>query len=286
MPRNAITGAAYRGVNVLTLTLSPLAFASGDPRWATYKQAAERGWQVRKGSRGTTAYFFKRLEVASNSRDDAADEETAVRRIPLLRAFTLFHASQIDGVPDDTPPTLEEAPWRAPEAVEIVVANSGIAIREGGDRAFYSPHGDFVQMPVRSSFRSAEAWASVIVHEISHASSAPSRLNRDIRNRFGSDGYAREELVAELAQMMACGELGVADCEFTNGVSYLSSWIAALRTDRKEIFRAAAEAQRVADWLLNFHPDYAAKHKPGTNASLEDDAPSSAPAPSEFAEAA
>jgi len=86
--------------------------------------------------------------------------------------------------------------------------------------------------------------------------------------------------------MMACGELGIADCEFTNGVAYLSSWIAALRTDRKEIFRAAAEAQRVADWLLNFHPDYAVRHKPGTNASLEDEAPSSAPAQSEFAEAA
>ena len=86
--------------------------------------------------------------------------------------------------------------------------------------------------------------------------------------------------------MMACGELAIADCEFTNGVAYLSSWISALRSDRKEIFRAAAEAQRVADWLLNFHPDYAVRHKTGTAASLEDEAPSSAPAPSGFAEAA
>ena len=95
MPRNAVTGQRYRGINVLTLGMSALAFESGDPRWATYKQAEDRGWQVRKGERGTTGYFFKRLELRGDSRPE--DDEDAVKRIPLLRAFGLFHASQIDG---------------------------------------------------------------------------------------------------------------------------------------------------------------------------------------------
>src|SRR6202140_215622 len=118
MPRNAATGHRYRGINVLTLGMSILAFASGDPRWATYKQAEERGWQVRKGERGTTGYFFKKLELRDDRTDGSGPEdgEDNVRRIPLLRAFPLFHASQIDGIPDYVPPTIEEAPWRAPEA--------------------------------------------------------------------------------------------------------------------------------------------------------------------------
>src|SRR6202050_3904381 len=129
MPRNAATGQRYRGINVLTLGMSVLAFSSGDPRWATYKQAEDRGWQVRKGERGTTGYFFKKLELRDDRSDGAEDGEDYVRSIPLLRAFTLFHASQIDGIPDFIPPTIEEAPWRAPEAAEIIRANSGAVIR-------------------------------------------------------------------------------------------------------------------------------------------------------------
>src|ERR1700678_4361685 len=121
MPRKAVTGQRYRGIHVRTRGMSVLEFSSGDPRWATYKQAEDRGWQVRKGERGTTGYFFKRLELRDDAKSD--ESEDAVRRIPLLRSFTLFNASQIDGIPDFVPPTIEEAPWRAPEAAEIIVAN-------------------------------------------------------------------------------------------------------------------------------------------------------------------
>jgi len=194
MPRNAATGQRYRGINVLTLGMSGLAFSSGDPRWATYRQAAERGWQVRRGEHGTTGYFFKRMEVRDESRPD--DDEDAVRRIPLLRAFTLFHASQIDGIPPYVPPTIAEAPWRAPEAAEIILANSGAVVRIGGERAFYSPATDHIQMPPQSAFATPEGFCGVLIHEMSHWTGAESRLNRDLRNRFGSHDYAREELRA------------------------------------------------------------------------------------------
>ncbi len=254
MPRNAITGARYRGINVITLGMSLLAFSSGDPRWATYKQAADRGWQVKKGERGTTAYFFKRLEV--RDRKAGNDDEDATKRIPLLRSFTLFHASQIDGIPDFVPPTIEEAPWRAPDSIDTIITNSGAVVRIGGDRAFYSPATDHIQMPPPAAFHSASGWSSTIVHEMSHWSGGEKRLNRELRNCFGSHDYAREELRAEISQAIVCAELNV-ECDFANSAAYLASWLERLRSDRKEIFRAAADAQRIADYLLAFHPDWA-----------------------------
>src|SRR5271163_4221838 len=166
MPRNAATGHRYRGINVLTLGMSALAFSSGDPRWATYKQAEDRGWQVRKGERGTTGYFFKKLELRDDTKPEG--DEDAVRRIPLLRAFTLFHASQIDGIPDCVPPTIEEAPWRAPEAAEIIITNSGAVIRYGGERAFYSPSTDHIQMTPRVAFDTVEKFCGILLHESCH----------------------------------------------------------------------------------------------------------------------
>ena len=260
MPRNATTGVRYRGVNVLTLGMSSLAFRSGDPRWATYRQAQERGWQVRKGERATTAYFYKRLEVRDGT--DAADGGDAVRRIPMLRSFSLFHSSQIEGVPDYVPPTVTEAPWRAPEATGIIVANSGAVVRVGGDRAFYSPVTDHIQMPPMAAFHSATGWSNTIVHELAHWSGGESRLNRDLRNRFGSHDYAREELRAEISSAMVGAELGLPDQDLPNTAAYVADWIARLRSDRKEVFRAAAEAQRIADYLLAFHPAYAEHNDP------------------------
>src|SRR6202790_890121 len=272
MPRNAATGHRYRGINVLTLGMSALAFSSGDPRWATYKQSEDPGWQVRKGERGTTGFFFKRLELRDDTKPD--DDEDSVRRIPLLRAFTLFHASQIEGVPDYVPPTIEEAPWRAPEAAEIILANSGAIVRYGGERAFYSPATDHLQMPPRRGFAAAEGFCGTLIHELGHWSGAESRLNRDLRNRFGSHDYAREELRAEIGRVMTCTELGIAvsDSDFSNNAAYIASWLERLRSDRKEIFRAAADAQRIADYLLAFHPDYAnSQAGPPESAPLADD---------------
>ncbi len=270
MPRNAATGHRYRGINVLTLGMSSLAFGSGDPRWATYKQAEDRGWQVRKGERGTTGYFFKRLELRDDTKPDG--DEDSVRRIPLLRAFSLFHATQIEGIPDYVPPTIVEAPWRAPEAAEIILANSRAIVRFGGEKAFYSPGTDHIQMPPPSAFATAQGYCGTLIHELGHWTGAEARLNRDLRNRFGSHDYAREELRAEIGQMMVCGELGIADCDFSNNAAYVASWLERLRSDRKEIFRAAADAQRIADYLLAFHPDYAnSEAEPPENGPLIDD---------------
>ena len=272
MPQNAVTRDRYRGINTVILGMSPMAFTSGDPRWATYKQAAERGWQVRKGSRGTTAFFYKRIEIGDQDGDGDGDR----RMIPVLRAFTLFHASQIEGIPSYVAPGNDQAPWREPEAAQIIARNSSAEIRIGGERAFYSPHTDHIQLPPPVAFRSPAAFASVQLHELAHWSGLGTRLDRNLSGRFGSHDYAREELRAELAQVMICSELGIDDCDFTNGAAYVAHWVARLKDDRREIFRAAADAQRIADYLLAFHPDYASRH----NASVPEERSAEAPAES------
>lgn len=253
-PINAVTGRRYHGINVLLLGMSQLSFASGDPRFCSYKQAKDRGWQVRAGERGTTVYFYKSLRV--EDRDAPADGEEHTRNIPLLRSFTVFNGSQIDGIPAFTPPTIEEAPWRRFDAADIIMRNSGAVIRIGGDRAFYRPATDSIHLPPKNAFRSPEGLASVAIHELAHWSAAPGRLNRDLTGEFGSAKYALEELIADITSCLVDTELGL-PTDIENHASYISFWLARLKSDKREIFRAAAAAQKAADYCLAFHPDFA-----------------------------
>lgn len=254
-PMNAASGRRYRGINTLLLGMAPQGFMDGDPRWCTYQQAQERGWQVRKGERGTGIVFFKPIQVGSRDEtaDDGGDAET--KTIPMVRAYTVFHASQMDGIPEWRPPTIEDAPWRAPEAVRTVLDASGVPIITGGDRAFYAPSRDTICMPPEAAFRTAEGWAATALHELGHATGHPSRLDRNLAGRFGTKAYAMEELRAEIASAMVCAELGVPS-ELEQHASYVDSWLEVLRNDKREIFRAAADAQRAADWVLDRHPAY------------------------------
>ena len=200
-------------------------------------------------------FFFKRMGV--EDRTAAADATARSRTIPMLRAYTVFNGSQIDGIPAYVPPDARETPWRRPEAAELILANSKAVIRFGGDKAFYSPTLDFIQLPEPASFASPQAYAATALHEAGHWSGGISRLDRDLTGRFGSAAYAQEELRAELASVFIGGTLGL-PCDIPNHASYIASWVRALKEDKREIFRAAADAQRIADYLLAFHPDYAA----------------------------
>ncbi len=277
MPCNAVSGRAYRGINAVLLAMTQYAHGSDDPRWITYKQASERGWQVRAGERGTPVVFFKRLDV--HEQPEGGEGEATVRRVPLLRGFTAFHASQVDGIGPYQPPTPDEAPWRKPDAPELIVARSGVRVRTGGNQAFYSPTLDLIGIPVASAFRTPEGYAATLLHELGHASAAPSRLGRDLTGRFGSRAYAFEELVADLTSCFVGTVLGL-PCDVENHASYLQSWLEILREDKRAVFRAAAAAQKAADWMLSLHPDYAAQVNISVPASEDagDDAPALAEA--------
>ena len=269
MPINATTGRPYHGINVLVLAMSNFAFGGGDPRFCSYKQAADRGWQVRKGERGTQIFFFKRMEVEDRNAPPEAEDRT--KRIPMLRAYTVFNGAQIDGIPPWTAPDVVAEPWRKPEAAELILTNSKAVVRTGGERAFYSPSLDFIQMPNAGSFNSPQDWGSTALHELGHWSSHVDRLNRDIKNRFGSERYAQEELRAELASVFIGATLGL-PCDIPNHADYLAEWVSVLKGDKREIFRAASEAQKIADYLLAFHPDYAHAAQMGDRADEEDGA--------------
>jgi antirestriction protein ArdC len=251
-PFNPVTGKRYHGINVLILGMDMRAFQSGDPRWMTYQQAHEKRWQVRQGEKSTTIFFTKPYEVED---DDAEDGKKTIR---VLKHYAVFHASQIDGIPAYKAPGIEEAPWTRPEAAEIILKNSGAVIRFGGDRAFYSPATDHIQLPPEHAFRGPPEFAATALHELGHWSGHGSRLNRDTQHRFGSAGYAMEELRAELASAFIASELGI-PTDIPQHASYIANWIKPLKEDKREIFRAAADAQKIVDMVLGFHPDFAAQ---------------------------
>jgi antirestriction protein ArdC len=254
LPINAITARPYRGINLVMLAMASLADSAGDPRWCTYKQAATRGWQVRRGEKGTTCFFYKPLLV-ERQESDAPQDDGRIRTIPLLRAFTVFHASQIDGIPPLLASEPEKPLLQRIDAVETILRNSKVEIRIGGNRAFYCPSTDHIQLPPDHQFDSAESRAAVAMHELGHASGAAHRLNRDLTGKFGDESYAREELRVELGSCFVGATLGI-PTDIPNHASYLASWIKVLNSDRREIFRAAADAQRIADYCLGLHPDY------------------------------
>ena len=182
-PMNPVTGRTYRGINALALAMSPRVFG-GDPRWMSHRQAAARGWQVRKHEKGAIVFFYKKLEIRSDEEDR--------RTIPLLRAYVVFHASQLDGIPELGEP---EAPKPVAERIvdaDLIVKGSGVRVAIGGDRAFYAPSTDHIQMPPDGAFAGPPDWAATILHELAHASGAKHRLNRDLTGRFGNTAYARK----------------------------------------------------------------------------------------------
>ena len=251
-PFNPVTGKRYHGINVLILGMDMRAFQSGDPRWMTYQQSQEKEWQVRKGEKATTIFFTKPYEV------EDADADDGRKVIKFLKHYAVFHASQIEGVPPYKSPTVEEAPWTRPEAADIILKNSGAVVRVGGDRAFYSPATDHIQLPPEHAFRGPPDFAATALHELAHWTGHPSRLDRDMKTRYGSAAYAMEELRAELASSFVASELGIST-DIPQHASYIASWLDPLKGDKREIFRAAADAQRIADMELGFHPDYAAQ---------------------------
>jgi len=242
LPVNAVTGRPYHGINTLLL------WGEGDPRWCTYKQAQEQGWQVREGKTGTQICFYKPVEVADKEKINPDTGEPEKRTIPMLRAYTVFNAQQIEGIPPLDREALRPPGWDPHAAAEGVIARSGADIRHGGNAAFYVPKEDTIHLPELAQFPSAGDYYGTALHELGHWTGHESRLDRRF-GRFGDETYAKEELRAEIASAMLSAELGVPHDPETHA-SYVGSWIETLRNDKREIFRAAADAQKIADFLM------------------------------------
>lgn len=255
MPVNANTGKPYHGVNVLTLWATAQKHGYSSGKWATYKQWAELGGQVRKGEKSTQIVFWRFIDRASaeSAEAEAEGEESKSRKIPMARAYCVFNADQVDGLASSEAedPASEEARIQHAEAF---FAAAGIDVRPGGDRAYYSPASDTVHMPAFSAFSSPLAYYSVLAHEATHWTGAPSRLNRDLRGRFGSESYAMEELVAELGAAFLCAELGLPTDARADHAPYIAGWLKVLREDKRAIFTAATAATAATNWLRQAAP--------------------------------
>ncbi|WP_169250379.1 zincin-like metallopeptidase domain-containing protein [Candidatus Competibacter phosphatis] len=262
-PVNAATGNAYRGINVLLLGGDPR--LADDPRWCGYQQAQARGWHVQAGARGTPIYFFKRIEVADGSEADEelrvdADDSSLRRTIPLLCRHTVFHASQIEGIPSleavyGSMAGLLDHVWDTEERLERLLRGSGARFVHAGTRAYYDPLEDTITLPPRARFRDAAAFFGVAFHELGHWTGHATRLNRPLTGQRDSPAYAREELRAELASAFLGAELGIAH-DLEPHAAYLDGYLELLRNDNREIFRAARDAQGIAELILDRHPTW------------------------------
>lgn len=248
LPRNAATGRAYSGINILILWGAVIAAGYPVQAWLTFRQAAAAGGMVRRGEHGITVYCADRfVPEHEQRRAEAAGDEA--RAVPFLKRFTLFNVAQCDGLD----PALTEAPAPLPPccqvpAAQAVIAASGVPVRIGGNEAFYSPGRDLVVVPPQAAFFEPINWYRTALHELTHATGHPARLARDLSNGFGTPGYAREELIAEMGAAFLCAALGIEPT--VRHADYLGAWLDVLRADARAIFRAASAASRAADWLL------------------------------------
>ena len=259
LPTNVSSEKAYRGGNSLYLSVAQTAKGYVDHRWGTYKQIKELGGQVRKGEKGSHVLFYKFDNEPREREDSPRDESGKTReqsRPPLVRAYTVFNVEQADGLTLARREDAEPPPaWKAHQSAELVIRESGVSVcHVRGDRAFYNHSRDTVTLPERDQFATANGYYQTALHELGHATGHASRLNRETLTKgvaagFGTTAYAREELRAEMSAMMTGERIGVGH-DGSRGAAYVEGWLNALDDDPKEIYRAAADAQHISDYLL------------------------------------
>jgi antirestriction protein ArdC len=244
LPQNAVSNRPYSGCNVILLWLARNR-GWPTPRFLTFKQAIEAGGNVRKGEHGTKVYFVKQLQIK-----DSDGEEADTRLIPMMREYTVFNVDQCENLPDSIkagkPMRIRNPDTRDALADEFL-HSTGADIREGQGEAYYVPSHDFISMPAFEAFKGADHFYNVALKELTHWTGHRSRLDRDLKHRFGERVYAAEELIAELGAAFLCAEFGF-DGDVRNA-GYIATWIELLKADKRAFFTACNRASKAADYL-------------------------------------
>lgn len=247
-------GVPYRGINTLLLWMTAAERGFVSPFWMTYKQAQELGGQVRKGEKSTLVVYAGAIE----KQDEEVNGAPAERRIPFMKGYSVFCADQIEDLPEHFY-VKAEAPDGAETKeriarVDAYFKHTGADIREGGNKAFYSPIGDYIQMPPFLAFVSAEAFSTILGHEAIHWTA--SRVGRDL-SRYAKDNSerAREELIAELGSVFFAADLNLEIEPRDDHAAYIKSWVAVLKNDKRAIFQAASLAEKALTYLHSLQPD-------------------------------
>ncbi len=247
------TGEPYSGINVLLLWAQSVACGYAAPIWITFRQALALGGAVRRGEKGSTVVYANRV---SRTERDASGEEVEFQ-FPFLKAYTVFNVEQVEGLPAHfyalAQPQLDRLQRIGP--AEAFFAALRADIRHGGAMAYYAVGSDHVQLPPFEAFDDPESYYATLAHEMTHWTRHPTRLDRDFgRQRFGDEGYAREELVAELGAAFLCADLGLELTPREDHAAYLGHWLEVLKAQPRFLFTAAAHAQKACDYLRAKQP--------------------------------
>jgi len=251
LPRNGYSGHVYSGVNTWLCWASGLA----DPRWFTFNQVREYGRShVRRGEHGTHIVHWSFFDKKTTEKNAQGNETTRTERIPSLRTFVVFNHCQVEWDTDAErqPKPLacnDIDPLAACADAAALVEQSGAVVVHGGCRACYSPSADRIEMPGPAAFVDADNYWATLLHELGHWSGHGTRLDRKLVNRFGTEEYAAEELVAELTSAFLCADLGIQGQ--LRHAEYVASWLKILKGDRFAIFSAAKLARQAADFLTH-----------------------------------
>lgn len=250
-------GQPYNGINVLMLWAEALERGYTSPTWMTFKQALELKANVRKGERGSLVVYASKITRSETNSESGEESE---RDIPFLKGYTVFNVAQIEGLPERyhvKPQPLPDSPERIVQA-DLFAANTKAVIGHGGNLAYYNIGADRVQMPPFETFVDATSYYGTLIHELTHWTRHKTRLERKFgRKRFGDEGYAMEELVAELGSAFLCADLDLEPQSRSDHAAYIASWLKVLKDDKRAIFTAASHAQRAADYLHGLQPNAA-----------------------------
>lgn len=247
--KNIVSGKPYRGINAFLTAV--LGYRS--PYFMTYKQAVEHGAHVRAGEKGIPIVYFRKLDI-----EDATTGKE--KSIPMMRYYTVFNVEQVEGLKIREgllfPGNEHPIEFKPIEEAERIAANMPARPRLVHEKqsAFYSPMLDYVNMPKPESFGKAEEYYSTLFHELTHATGHKDRLDRGLCERlaaFGSADYSKEELVAEMGSAFLCAKAGIDAPVIDNQAAYISNWLRKLQSDPAMVVKAAGQAQKAADFILN-----------------------------------
>lgn len=271
MPHNPVSGTRYKGANALWLSMQ----GRQDPRWMTYKQAKSVNAQVLKGEKGTPVQYWKfrdRIPKRDENGKPVLDAEGKKVMVsveldkPKVFSAVVFNAEQIQGLPPLE--AKKEPAWDRHERAEAILKASGAKLHhDQGNGAFYRPSTDSIHLPERSQFESADRYYSTALHELGHWTGHPSRLDRDLSGRFGSESYAKEELRAEISSLMVGEELEIGH-DPGQHAAYVKSWVRVLKDDPKEILRAARDADKIRDMVMEYEPNRDQHNEQGPKATI------------------
>ena len=240
--KNIASKKEYNGINRLILAMMTHFKGYQSPFYGSFKQWQDLGGTVRKGEKGTKIVFYKPVSVEKTN-DQGESENFAYS---CLKTYYVFNADQVDGIeiakPEVSPRVYNPAP-----ALDDRILKTGANIKHGGSSAFFSPMGDFIGMPNRDTFNDDSSYYATVLHELTHWSGAKHRLDRDLSGKFGNSKYAFEELVAELGAAFLCQDYQIQG-ELRHA-GYIQNWLTCLRENNQAIFKAAALAQKAADYI-------------------------------------